>query len=180
MTNPGNEFPAGEDFVVRWLAKLQQQINENASSIPRSFESVVAALPVSKTFYSVAQNFGLAAAKNIQISVPVPAGKTQVSVVCIGNVSVVDTTSGGVAVASSAIEVNGNSFVWSSPVMGASKDAGASVVVNNITPALGFQQAGLIAGGSFLVALSITASNPSAFPVRTQNFGSLTVVAIFS
>lgn len=176
-------------WVERSIMGLKSGLSSSRSDTANSFKATnsslelltkqVAALPVPKGFYVKSTGFGLASILYVQQSVPVPAGKTKVLFTAIGNVSVLDVTSGGVAVAQSTIEVNGSGFLWSSPQITASKDAGASVVVNNITPALGFQQDGLTPGGNFLVSLNVSATNPAAFPVRAQNFATLTISAIF-
>ena len=44
MVNAGDEFPAGEDYLVRRMKDLERKVDQNASSIPRSFQTTVDAL----------------------------------------------------------------------------------------------------------------------------------------
>lgn len=96
----------------------------------------------------------------------------------IGNVAALDMTSGGAAVAQANIEINGNNFVWSSPLSQHPRMLGqASSITSSLQPSA-FNR-GLVPGESFFVAMSIFASNPSAFPANSQNYGTLTVNCIF-
>ena len=44
MVNAGDAFPAGEDYLVRRIKDVERRVSENASSIPRSFQTTVDAL----------------------------------------------------------------------------------------------------------------------------------------
>lgn len=44
MVNAGDAFPAGEDYIVRRVKDLERKVDENASSIPRSFKTTVDSL----------------------------------------------------------------------------------------------------------------------------------------
>ena len=41
MVNAGDQFPAGEDYLVRRVKDLERRVDQNASSIPRSFQSTI-------------------------------------------------------------------------------------------------------------------------------------------
>jgi len=153
--------------------------NKGQNSTMAQLSEQIRALPIPVGQYQIETGFGLSTTVFVQTTIYVPPGKTKMTLTAIGNVAALDMTSGGAAVAQATIEVNGSDFLWSSPVIPASKDAGASVVNNIITPALGFQQGGLVPGNSFFVALSIFATNGTAFPANSQNYGTLTVNCIF-
>lgn len=158
----------------------EENANKGQNSSMKRLAATVAALPVPTAYYQRADGFSLAGPLYLQqTGIPIPPGKTKVALTAIGNVAALDTTSAGVAVARASIEVNGNGFVWTSPTMPASKDAGASAVNNIITPALGFQQEGLVPGETFLVSLNVTATNGAAFPTTASNFATLAITAIF-
>lgn len=166
--------------IERRLAELERPTGTQNAQIVRQTAEVVAALPIPAGEFAQEDGIGLALGPvNIGFSVTVPAGKTRVVFTAVGNVAVLDATSGGLASANAYIEVNGSGFTWSSPVMPAAKDAGASVVNNIITPVLGFEQADLTPGGSFLVNMQVNATNPTAYPADPTNFGTVAMVATF-
>jgi hypothetical protein len=185
-----------DDHATPWAKAMQQRMDDvelaasrstneggNANSTQaatlNSIAKQIAALPVPTGWFQQRNGFGLGAQYFVDQTIPIPAGKTKVVLTAIGNVAALDMTSGGIAVAQANIQASGLGFVWSTPNVTASKDAGASVVNNVITPAVGFQQTGLTPGGNILVSMALTASNPSAFPANASNFATLTVSAIF-
>lgn len=170
----------GYEAVAREITDLQRRIGELERPNGTQIAQVVRNLPVPAGQFARSNGIGLAAGPvNIGFSVTVPEGKTRVVFTAVGNVAVLDATSGGLASANASIEVNGPGFIWSSPVMPAAKDAGASVVNNIITPVLGFEQGNLTPGWSFLVNMSVNATNPAAYPANPVNFGTLAMVATF-
>ena len=175
-------------WVERSITGLQSGRGSSKNDTANSFKATnsslqlltkqIEALPIPRGFYVSTSNFGLSAGvKTLQQSISVPTGKTKVVLTAIGNVQVLDRTSGGVTVAYA--NLTAPSFSWSSPQVYASKDAGASAVNNIITPALGFQQTGLTPGSSFTLYMNIDALNRSAFPVESSNFATITISAIF-
>lgn len=169
-----------DDVLMQKIRDVERRLNELERPHGTQIAEVVRNLPVPAGDFERSNGFGLASGPvNIGFSVTVPAGKTRVVFTAVGNVAVLDTTSGGLASASAFIEVNGSGFVWSSPVMPAAKDAGAAAVNNIITPVLGFEQGDLTPGGSFLVNMNINATNPLAYPVNASNFGTVAMVATF-
>jgi hypothetical protein len=165
---------------LRRLANDQSNTNSQLEASINLLTSQVVALPVPSGYFVRSQGFGLnSGTVYVQQLIVVPPAKTKVVLTAIGNVYVLDKTSGGAAVAQASIEASGPGFTWSTPFVYASKDAGASVVANIMTPALGFQQVGLTPGSSFMVAMALTASNPTAYPADATNYGTLTVTAIF-
>lgn len=186
----GNNNQPWRRWVESSIRAVRQQISTVTRDMTNSFSAIsssmrllseqVRSMPLPAGFYVRRQGFGLNGGTiYLDQVIPIPAGKTKVVLTAIGNVYVLDRTSGGLAVAQASIEASGSGFNWSTPFVYASKDSGASVVANIITPALGFQQENLIPGGSFLVSMAISASSPPAFPVDATNFGTLTVTAIF-
>lgn len=166
--------------LVQRFREMERRLVELERPTGTQFAEVVRNLPVPAGEFARSNGIGLASGPvNVGFSVTVPAGKTRVVFTAVGNVAVLDATSGGLASASAFIEVNGPGFIWSSPVMPAAKDAGAAVVNNIITPVLGFEQGDLTPGGSFLVNMSVTATNPAAYPANPVNFGTLAMVATF-
>lgn len=157
------------------LANTILQLNSSVQLLSEQ----VSNLPLPVGYFAEQYGFGLAGPIRVQQTIIVPAGKTRVVFTAVGNVAAVDMTSGGVAVASAYIEANGPGFIWSSPQVPASKDSGASAVNNIISPVLGFEQGSLTPGSNFLVSMTITASNPSAFPPNAFNFGTVALTAIF-
>jgi len=153
--------------------------NKTQNSTMAELSNQIRAMPIPVAAYTSDTGFSLAATRYFQVTIPIPAGKTSMTLTAIANVAALDATSGGAAVASASIEVGGSGFLHSSPIVPASKDAGASAVNNLITPAMGFQQAGLIPGSNLSVALAVFATNGSAFPARSQNYATLTVSCIF-
>lgn len=184
----GYAVPSTGDFgeIVQELRDIRRRLSElerpsgtqNVRAVAE-LQATVAALPAPAGFFDQTTNFSLATPVNVGRNITIPEGKTRVVFTAVGNVAALDTTSGGLAIASAFIEVNGNGFVWSSPVVPAAKDAGASNVNNIITPVLGFEQSGLIPGQSFLVNLQVSATNPSAFPTQSSNYATIAMTAIF-
>ena len=185
-----------DDHATPWAKAMQERMDDvelaasrstneglNANSTQAATLNTLAkqitALPIPTGWFQQKNGFGLTAEYFVDQVIPIPAGKSTVVLTVIGNVSALDMTSGGVAVAQATIQVGGNGFVWSTPNVTASKDAGASIVNNVITPAVGFQQTGLVGGSNITVSMSLTATNPSAFPANASNFATLTVSAIF-
>lgn len=169
-----------DDAVVQKIRDIERRLIELERPSGTQLAEVVRNLPVPAGDFAQSTGIGLSTGNvNIGFSVTIPTGKTRVVFTAVGNVAVLDQTSGGVASASAFIEVNGTGFIWSSPVMSAAKDAGAAVVNNLITPVLGFEQADLTPGDNFLVNLSVTATNPAAYPANFANFATLAMVATF-
>lgn len=168
---------------LRKGAERREQGEQNGSKGRASSFSKLAdtvqALPIPQASFTRVNGFGLTTTQTVSLSLTVPAGKTKVAATVIGNVSALDKTSGGFAVAYARIETILGGGTFTSPTVSASKDAGASIVANNITPALGFQQVGLTPGSSFNISMYLTASNPSAFTADATNFATLSVTAIF-
>ena len=74
MANPGDEFPAGEDYLSRRMKDLERRVSENASSIPRSFQTTVDSLNATIAALAVqvaridAQVASIAAVVNAQVA----------------------------------------------------------------------------------------------------------------
>jgi hypothetical protein len=188
MNLPLESAPWGRDKDLR-IESLEREMarrasgeensNKTQNATLQSLAAQIIALPVPAGYAAKRTGFSLAAAVYVDQVIPIPANKTRVVLTAIGNAQALDMTSGGAAVAYASIDVVGSGFVWSTPVISASKDAGASVVNNILTPALGFEQGGLVPGQTFTVTLSLSASNPAAYTAQAQNFGTLTIAAIF-
>lgn len=188
---PNENLPAaamawGKD-MTNWRRETQRQLdrNETQNTLSQLNASVqllsrqVAALPVPQVQSSTVTNWGVNGASGFltksSVTFIMPPGKTNVQLQATGGVGMLDTTSGGLAVASSRITING----ISSAVFQASKDAGASVVNNIISPSFG--GALVLAPGTLItVNLDVSATNPTAYPTSTTNYAALTVLAIFT
>lgn len=189
---PESNAPVPMSRWVRWVTTEIQNIrssvdrflnNQKSADLSNNdtlggLRDTILAIPLPTGYYNTLTNYSLAAARYVDITVPIPAGKTKVTLIAVGNVAALDTTSGGVAVAYATISASGSGFTWSTPQIPAGKDAGAANVNNIITPALGFQQSNLT-GASFLVSMQVSASNPAAFPTNSNNYATLTLNAIF-
>lgn len=166
------------DDIRRDLFRREQNdINANKSqnSTARLTGSNVRSLPVVQGFFKRLDGFGLSPSPVVKQELLVPPGKTKLVLTAIGNVSVLDMTSGGVAVAYAQIAVGSRS----SPLVSASKDSGASRVNNVIAPGFGIELRDLTPNTPLEVTLTVTASNPSAFTSQSSNFATLTLTALF-
>lgn len=190
---PANAGPE----MMPWVRAVNDSIRGNASAIERltsdtnnnlkqlngSVELLgnqVRALPEVRVGFNELRNFGLSSGiKFVQFNITVPPNKNTVSMSIQGNVQVLDTTSGGLAVANAYIEVNGLGVTWTTPLYSASKDTGASAVNNIIAASTGFK-ARVVPGNNLLVAMTINATNIFAFPTFADNFGTLVATAIFT
>lgn len=154
----------------------QSELNANKSqnSSARLAGDNVRSLPVVRGYFTRIDAFGLPSSALVQEMI-VPEGKTKVVLTAVSNVSVLDTTSGGVAVAFGRITVEN----VQSPLVSASKDTGASQVNNVIVPAIGVQLQSLTPGSTIKLTLTINATNNAAFPAQLQNFATVTITAIF-
>lgn len=89
MANPGDQVPAGDDYVVRRLDDLQRQINELGPSVAKSFDSTVASLLTATTAHSEIDGFSLSTTpvELARVTISVPAGYTRALVMGAAGVS---------------------------------------------------------------------------------------------
>lgn len=149
MTNPGDEAPAGADYIVRRLDDLQKQITQLGPSVVRSFNTTVNHLNSLQTSSSVAPdlNAGTIAGDGVihwfdtspvlTLTVPVVTG------------SLLITVGAGYAWTNT-----GNSTVWQYASFQASAPSGWSYALMTVYSA---RQATNIAGGE---ALTVSAPIP--------------------
>jgi len=84
---PGAAMPASEDTLVRRVADLERAVRELGPSIARSFNGTIAALPVVVADSSRIDNFATTTTSEVValFTVPVPPGKTTVSVTLLSD-----------------------------------------------------------------------------------------------
>lgn len=160
------------------LADLATQQADLASQQTQIL-STIAALPVTLTDSGSATNFSTTSTSlttKATATVTVPAGKTRCQLIAVGGASIADTTTGGVATSSARIVINGTN----GSTFAASKDAGASVVNNILTPSFSRSMTGLTPGAALNVTIQLAVSNAGAFPAVASNMASVNIIAIFT
>lgn len=185
---PPNAMPWGKD-MSRWrrdtslrLDRTEQDTNNTLAQLNASMQLLsqqVAALPVPQVQSQTTTGWGINGVSGFTtkatVSFTVPAGKTHVQIQATGGVAMLDTTSGGLAVGSARITINGQA----SASFQASKDAAASTVNNIISPSYGVGLT-VTPGSVITINLDCSATNPSAYPTSSTNYAALTVLAIFT
>ena len=168
MANPGDEFPAGEDYLVRRVKDLERRVSENASSIPRSFQTTVDSLNATIATLN-AQVAAIAAVVNAQVTgtvgrnsasgyalsttpqeltratITVPTGYTQALVFSTASMTILDNNGTLADIIRGYVDINGSSGAVS---------GGAFVnPYNAITVSVSYSRliTGLTGGGTFYV-----------------------------
>lgn len=167
-----------------WKRSVDNSIAELQSGNQRSFQDMnnslmalsntvkvlgdqITALPVVRVYGDTSNNFALTGTWDdyAAFSFLVPAGKVKVQAFVTVNAAALDTISGGAAVAYGRINFGGvlsNQFP-------ASKDAGASVV-NNVISGTHYYNSNVLPGGRYTMKFEMYGTNPSAYPIQSQNF----------
>lgn len=161
------------------IKKLEARVRELESASGTQRARAVAKITRPAVGWAEEAEFSLAGPLPVQFNIPVPSDMDFVSIFILGHVEALDMTSGGLAVAQAYLEVSGSALTWSRGPFSASKDAGASVVNNIITPITGFTHA-VVPDTSLLVSMNVSATNPAAFTAEPSNFAILQAFAIFS
>lgn len=107
--------------------------------------------------------------------IPIPAGKTTVSILATAGAAAVDMTTNGLAT------VYGRILIWGVPSVefAAAKDAGVTAV-NNIVTMSFHREASTSVGGAIPVLLQLNPTNSAPYSVMPGNYASLSVMAQFS
>lgn len=166
----GNSAGGTQPFQA--VDKLKQQIED--------LRELVIRLPQVEARDAVATGFGLSdvgagAWKTVaSVSLPSPGDKNRVVVQASAQGAVLDQTTGGLTSASCRLLVNG----VASPVIPASKDAGANVVNNVFAVSMTRELTPL--PGTVTVQFQMSPLNPDAFDPYPSNIANLSVYAGYS
>lgn len=142
--------------------------------------ALVARLPQVESRQDVRSGFGIsdvpsAGWKTVaSVSLPRPSDKNRVVIQASAQGAVLDTTSGGLTTAQCRVLVDG----VASPVIPASKDAGATFVNNVLVVSMVWEITPLPA--TVTVEFQMSPLNPSAFAARPSNIANLSVYAGYS
>jgi hypothetical protein len=161
------------------LREIKRRLRDLESPSGTQRAQAVSQLTRPAVGWAEASGFSLAATLYVQFNIPIPTDMDFVSIFILGHVEALDMTSGGAAVARAFLEVSGSALLWGRGPFSASKDAGASVVNNIITPITGFSQA-VAPGTSLLVSMNVSATSGAPFTAQPSNFAILQAFAIFS
>lgn len=161
------------------IKKLEGKIRELESASGTQRAQAVSKLTRPDVGWDEADGFSLAGPLSVQFNIPVPVDMDFVSIFILGHVEALDMTSGGAAIAQAYLEVSGSALTWSRGPFSASKDAGASVVNNIISPITGFTS-DVVPGTSLLVSMNVSATSGTPFTAQPSNFAILQALAIFS
>ncbi|MFI8593723.1 hypothetical protein ACIGCK_04745 [Microbacterium sp. NPDC078428] len=178
MADPAPER-AGLGALVDRIKKLEREVRDLRTASGTQRAQAVSKLTRPDVGWAEASGFDLSAMLPVQFNLPVPSDMDFVNIFIVGHVEALDQTSGGLAAALAYIEVSGDELSWSRGPFSASKDAGASVVNNVISPITGFSQP-VVPETSLLISMNVEATNPSAFPADPANFAIIQAFAIFS
>jgi hypothetical protein len=165
-----NTANSGQQGTLQRLGQQIGDLRQTQALLPvvgAEFESIVGGslasqLTANNTFQTV-----------LSVNLPVPEGKANALVNIIGYGQNVDST--GFTFIESRIVVDSSEI---SPVIGASKDAGAGVTNNVFSSAFAVELSGVT--NSILIELQILAGNRTPFTVYPQNLAALSVLGVFT
>lgn len=141
-----------------------------------SLQATIASMPITYTVGQRVSNFSLSNtyAPIVTVRIPVPAGRNTVSIFCVGNAGVLDAITGGVTTSYGRIVITGGTIGSGFP---ASKDAGASQVMNVISATL--TETNSFSGDWVEASFELRGLNGSAFPANPDNFAQISLLASF-
>ncbi|MDF2915894.1 MAG: hypothetical protein K0S70_111 [Microbacterium sp.] len=153
-------------------------VNKGQNAAAQRMAKTIRSMPFVVVGQGSSTGFGLVAGWNVVATVDIrhPDEWQDLSIVAMGGAAAVDTLSGGLTICEARIVIAG----IASPIFAPAKDAAASQVNNILSPNFGLPGVGAFSGGVTSCTLELRPLNSNAFPARSGNYASLTVIATFT